>query len=66
MHPYFVGLDVHKQVIAYCVKTPDGEIVREGKIAATRSALDQRVATLPGPGMAAWKRPCSATGSFVI
>jgi hypothetical protein len=32
MHPYFVGLDVHKQVIAYCVKTPDGTIVREGTI----------------------------------
>ena len=28
---YFVGLDVHKQVIAYCVKTESGEIVREGK-----------------------------------
>jgi len=49
MHPYFVGLDVHKQVIAYCVKTAGGEIVKEGKIPATRSALDQWVKTLPGP-----------------
>jgi hypothetical protein len=49
MHPYFVGLDVHKQVIAYCVKTADGEIVSEGKIAATRTGLDQWVNTLPGP-----------------
>jgi hypothetical protein len=32
MHPYFVGLDVHKQVIAFCVKTRDGEIVSEGSI----------------------------------
>jgi transposase len=49
MHPYFVGLDVHKQVIAYCVKTAGGEIVTEGKIAATRPALDEWVKTVPGP-----------------
>ncbi len=28
MHPYFVGLDVHKQVIAYCVKTAGGHLQR--------------------------------------
>src|SRR6202050_3764347 len=49
MHPYFVGLDVHKQVIAYCVKTAEGEIVTEGKIPATRNGLDQWVKILPGP-----------------
>lgn len=49
MHLYFVGLDVHKQVIAYCVKTGDGEIVSEGSIRATRAALDDWVQTLPGP-----------------
>jgi len=49
MHPYFVGLDVHKQVIAYCVKRGDGEIVSEGKIPAKRASLDQWVRTLPGP-----------------
>lgn len=49
MHLYFVGLDVHKQVIAYCVKTAGGDIVVEGKIAATRAALTEWVKTLPGP-----------------
>lgn len=49
MHPYFVGLDVHKQVIAFCVKTADGTIVQEGKVAATRCALDAWLATLPQP-----------------
>lgn len=49
MDPYFVGLDVHKQVIAYCVKTVDGGIVTEGKLAATRAALNEWVKTLPGP-----------------
>jgi transposase len=49
MHLYFVGLDVHKQVMAYCVKTSGGEIVEEGKIPATRASLDQWVTTLPQP-----------------
>ena len=49
MQPHFVGLDVHKQVIAYCVKTADGEIVREGTIPATRASLDECVKTIPGP-----------------
>ena len=48
MHFYFVGLDVHKQMIAYCVKTAAGEIVSEGKIAATRACLDEWIKTLPG------------------
>ena len=49
MHPYFVGLDVHKQTIAYCVKTADGEIQLEGTIPATRKSLDEWVQTLPQP-----------------
>lgn len=49
MHPYFVGLDVHKQVIAYCVKKADGQIVTEGKIKATRAALTEWLQTLPRP-----------------
>jgi transposase len=49
MHSHFVGLDVHKQVIAYCVKTAAGEIVKEGKIAAKRAELDKWMKTLPTP-----------------
>jgi transposase len=49
MQLHFVGLDVHKQVIAFCVKTAEGTIVTEGKFAATRTALDEWVRTLPGP-----------------
>ncbi len=49
MQPYFVGLDVHKQVIAFCVKTADGGIVTEGKIPATRAALDEWVQSVPRP-----------------
>jgi transposase len=54
---YFVGLDVHKQMIAYCVKTASGEIVQEGKVRATRAALDEWVKTLPRP----WRGGMEAT-----
>jgi len=36
---HYVGLDVHKKVIAYCVKTAEGTVVEEGSLAATRSEL---------------------------
>jgi hypothetical protein len=66
MQPYFVGLDVHKQLIAFCVKTANGEIVAEGTIPATRAALNAWVQTVRGRGMEPWKLPCSVTGSTII
>jgi hypothetical protein len=36
---HYIGLDVHKKTISYCIKTADGRIVREGKIQALRSTL---------------------------
>jgi hypothetical protein len=38
---HYIGLDVHKKTISYCIKTADGRIVREGKTAgiALRSKL---------------------------
>ncbi len=36
---YYIGLDVHKKTIAYCVKRQDGKVVKEGSVAATRPAL---------------------------
>lgn len=49
MHFHFVGLDVHKQLIAYCVMDAMGTIVSEGNVAANREALDRWVATVPRP-----------------
>jgi transposase len=41
---YYIGLDVHKRTISYCVKDGSGTIHGEGTIAATRFDLDsQRV-----------------------
>lgn len=45
---YYVGLDVHKRVIAYCVKHGDGRIVEEGKIAAKRADVLAWKDRLPG------------------
>ena len=47
MHSYFVGLDVHKQVIAFCAKTADGKIVEEDKIKTTRGELDGWLKRMP-------------------
>ena len=35
----YIGLDVHKKTISYCVKTAAGQIVEEGRLEATRAAL---------------------------
>ena len=40
---HYAGLDVHKKMIAYCVKTPRGRLVEEGEVAATREALGEWV-----------------------
>ena len=50
---YYIGLDLHKKIIAYCIKTVSGVIVSRGTVAATRSALLGWVESLPQPWMAA-------------
>jgi hypothetical protein len=46
---YYIGLDVHKKTISYCVKDTSGRIHDEGKIGATRNDLDSWMKTLPQP-----------------
>ena len=50
---YYIGLDVHKKTIAYCIKTITGKIVEQGVISADRRSLRQWLAELPGPWMGA-------------
>ena len=38
---HYIGLDVHKQTVSYCVKTAAGELVEEGRLDATREALTE-------------------------
>jgi transposase len=50
---YYIGLDLHKKIIAYCIKNESGRLVRNGTVAATRSDLLEWVERLPQPWMAA-------------
>lgn len=50
---HYIGLDIHKKVIAFCIKTWRGEMVNQGKIQATRKALGTWVENLPKPWTAA-------------
>ncbi len=50
---YYIGLDVHKRRISYCVKESGGRIHSEGSIPATRLDVDHWLKTLPQPWSAA-------------
>src|SRR5271163_4274049 len=46
---HFIGLDIHKKTISYCVKDVSGKVLFEGTVLATRIHLDQWMKTLPAP-----------------
>src|SRR6059058_4518241 len=48
-HMYYIGLDVHKKTISYCVKDASGQVHQEGQIGATRWELGAWMKTLPQP-----------------
>ena len=50
---YYIGLDIHKKMIAYCIKALNGRIIRQGKIAADRKSVGEWVVGLPGPWIGA-------------
>jgi hypothetical protein len=59
-HMYYIGLDVHKKTISYCVKDLNGGIQQEGKVGSSRRELDCWMKILPQPwsvGMEATSRP---------
>src|SRR5579863_676753 len=50
---YYIGLDVHKRKISYCVKDSGGKVYAEGSLSATRADLDHWMKALPQPWSAA-------------
>jgi hypothetical protein len=46
---YFIGLDIHKRTISYCVKDVSGRVLSEGTVAATRAQLNEWMKSLPVP-----------------
>lgn len=69
---YYIGLDIHKKTISYCVKDAAGKVIDEGAVEATRPSLDEWMKKLPQPWTAAMEatiftgwvhdhlRPCAA------
>ncbi|MDD2852200.1 MAG: hypothetical protein PHY09_09935 [Desulfuromonadaceae bacterium] len=45
---YYIGLDIHKKTISYCIKKVDRTLVRQGTVCAERKALHQWQFELPG------------------
>lgn len=54
---YYIGLDIHKKIISYCIKLHDGTKVRQGEIAAERRALGKWLSEIP----VHWKGAMEAT-----
>lgn len=50
---YYAGLNIHKKIIAFCIKLAAGTTVAEGKIDASRKALKQWAESTPGPWIGA-------------
>jgi transposase len=50
---YYIGLDIHKKTITYCVKRVDGTIVQQGTVDAERKALFQWLKGLSYPWVGA-------------
>src|SRR5215469_966042 len=46
---YYIGLDVHKKSISFCVKDAAGRVFQEGKIGSTRRELDDWIGMMPQP-----------------
>jgi hypothetical protein len=63
---YYIGLDVHKKTISYCVKDASGQVHPEGKVGATRWELDDWMKTLPQPWTVAMEATISPAGFTII
>jgi len=50
---YYIGLDIHKKTISYCIKGIDGSLIGQGKIEANRKNLGERAKGLPEPWVGA-------------
>ncbi|GAB7024802.1 hypothetical protein [Geotalea toluenoxydans] len=59
---YYIGLDIHKKSIAYCIKKIDGTLVHQGNITADRKALQGWLIELPALGSVPWKPPSLLAG----
>lgn len=54
---YYIGLDIHKKTISYCIKAVDGRLVGQGKLDADRKTVGEWAQHIPG----AWIGAMEAT-----
>jgi transposase len=54
---HYIGFDIHKKAIRFCVKTAAGEIVEEGSVPAQRGELRRWASARPQP----WRGALDAT-----
>jgi len=52
---YFIGLDVHKETIAYCIKKVDGKKIDQVVVSADRASLSKLAENLHSPLVGAMK-----------
>ena len=50
---YYIGLDIHKKIIAFCIKDQAGQLIRQGIVSTNREELGQWATELPGPWIGA-------------
>lgn len=50
---YYIGMDIHKRTIAFCIKKLDGTVIDQGTVAANRQSLKKWVQSLPTPWVGA-------------
>jgi transposase len=50
---YYMGLDIHKKTIAFCVKDASGEVIREGSINSGRETILDFIRSLDFPWIGA-------------
>ena len=63
---HYIGFDVHKKTISFCVKTAAGEIVEEGVVPAQREELRQWAAMQPHPWRGAMEATLFSAGSTTL
>ena len=63
---YYIGLDVHKKSIAYCIKTVTGQIVCQGMVKAERRALRKWLMDLPGSWVGAMEATMLPVGFMIF
>lgn len=50
---YYVGMDIHKKKIAYCIKTKEGHLIGEGEIDSCKAVLERFARGIDAPWIGA-------------